>query len=309
IFSAPKTEEPNEQKVDLKSFDVFKYDGIRALRIGKTAYAVKCFTEALNIQDDLETMKYLVTAYNALNMNEEALETLDDMVETGEEPVNSLLLRANFRLLSEKYQEAVGDCEQIIDMEPDNYIAYFYMAKAQQQLGERETAIENLNKAIRIKDDFFEGYVLRAELYLMIEKGCKALADIEKANELNPEEESVYLLRGRIYEVLGNAEAAILDYQQALDWNPFNETASLLAGQLMITQGKMDEAITLYDEAIEQNENFQQAYMARAFAKHQTGDHKGALEDETKAKELNPEAIDKPDKNPNFDNLYKGGIY
>ena len=38
-----------------KEFDVLKYDGVRALRMGQNDYAVKCFEHALQIHDDLET--------------------------------------------------------------------------------------------------------------------------------------------------------------------------------------------------------------------------------------------------------------
>ena len=309
LFSSKSATEDNEPQVDLKNFDLLKYDGIRALRIGKAAYATKCFTEALEIQEDFETMKYLMTAYNALNMNDEVLETLNEMVETGEEPVNTLLTRANFLYMLERYAEATADCEQIIELEPDNFVAYGQLAKSELAVGNHTKAIAHLDKATNIKEDFTEGYTLRADIYLAMGKGNEALSDIEKVIELAPEEEVAYLLRGRIHEMMGNIEAACSDYQQALAWNPFNETAYLLAGQLMINQGKYDEAISLYDDATEHIDNPAKVYAARAFAKHQTGNHQGALTDEAKAKELNPESFEKPDENPNFDNLYKGGIF
>ena len=309
IFSSAKPEGDNEQKVDLKQFDVLKYDGIRALRISKPAYALKCFTEALKIQQDIETMKYLVAVCNNLDMNDLALETLNNMIDLGEEPANSLLMRANFFFTNELYAETAIDCEQTIELEPDNYTAYFLLAKTEVALGERTKAISHLDKATGIKEDFAEGFALRADIYLALEKGNEALEDIEKVIELMPEDETAYLLRGRINELLGNAQAAFLDYQQALDRNPFNESAYLLAGQLMVSQGKYTEAIALYDEATEQIDSFAKAYAARAFAKHQIGEHESALADEETAKELDPEAIGSPDENPNFDNLYQGGIY
>ena len=52
----PETE---KQKNEQKNFEIFKYDGMRAQRMGRPDYAIKCFTEALAIQDDFETMSYL----------------------------------------------------------------------------------------------------------------------------------------------------------------------------------------------------------------------------------------------------------
>jgi tetratricopeptide (TPR) repeat protein len=309
LFSSSKTEErANGEEESLQNFDLLKYDGIRALQINKPKYAVKCFTEALKIQQDIETMKYRMTAYNALNMTDEAFETLDDMVATGEEAVDTLLLRANYLYLNERYPEAIADCEQIIAMEPDNFTAYFLLAKTEKNTGEFEKAIDHLDKTVSLKDDFVEAYILRADTYLTLEKSSEAFADVEKVIELSPEDETAFLLRGRIRELLGDKGVALLDYQSVLDLNPFNEAAYLLAGRLLLADNKYDDAITLFSEATEHIENFAAAFAARAVAKHRTGDQEGALADEETAKELNPEETGTPDENPNFDDLYKGNI-
>jgi len=305
FFSSSKTEEDNR----LQQFDLLKYDGIRALQINKPKYAMKCFTEALKMQHDLETMKYLLAAYNSLNMSDEALKTLDDIVATGEEPVASLLMRANFLYMNERYPEAIADCEQIIELESDNNTSYFLLAKTAQKMGEFEKAIGHIDKAIGVQEDFIEGYTLRADIYLAMEKGDEALAAIEKVIELAPENETAYLLRGRIQELLGNHEAALFDYQSVLELNPFNEAAYLPAGRLLMVEEKYENALALYNEAIENIENFAEAYVARADVKQQIGDHKGALADEEKAKELNPDEPEMPDENPGFENLYQGNIF
>ena len=42
-----ETPESEKQKNDQKNFEIFKYDGLRAQRMGRPDYAVKCFIEAL----------------------------------------------------------------------------------------------------------------------------------------------------------------------------------------------------------------------------------------------------------------------
>ena len=60
-FFSGKQEKPEteKQKNDQKNFEIFKYDGMRAQRMGRPDYAIKCFTEALALQEDFETMSYL----------------------------------------------------------------------------------------------------------------------------------------------------------------------------------------------------------------------------------------------------------
>lgn len=40
---------PKETKLN-RNFDVLKYDGIKALKIGKNTYAIRCFNEALKLK-------------------------------------------------------------------------------------------------------------------------------------------------------------------------------------------------------------------------------------------------------------------
>ncbi|MDR2232655.1 MAG: tetratricopeptide repeat protein [Tannerella sp.] len=313
FFSPAKTTESDEQQPDMKNFELLKYDGIRALRIGQPAYALKCFTGALKIQKDPETMRYLVTACNSLDEHELALETLNELVATGDEPANSLLMRAHFLYTQEQYAEAAVDCGQIIELEPDNHPAYYLLAKSELALEESAKAIESLDRATGIKDDYAECYALRAEIYQSIGKNDDALKDIEKAIELTPEDETAYLLRGRIHEQIGNFESAYADFLQALELNPFNTEAYLAAGRLLTNQGKYDEAIALFEEAEEHVEPSAQVYTAKALAKRQSGDEQGAIADEEKAKSLasdeEEDESDAPKENPGFENLYKGGIY
>ena len=77
--SSKKNEDTVEEKVknDQKNFDILKYDGVRAQKMGQVAYAIKCFTEALNIEEDFETMNYLVSAYSMTNETGKALDVLN----------------------------------------------------------------------------------------------------------------------------------------------------------------------------------------------------------------------------------------
>ena len=72
-----ETPESEKQKNDRKRFEIFKYDGLRAQRMGRPDYAVKCFTEALAIEEDFETMGYLSQLYIQTGETEKARELLE----------------------------------------------------------------------------------------------------------------------------------------------------------------------------------------------------------------------------------------
>lgn len=315
LFSSTKSKETSEEskrKNDEKNFDILKYDGIRAQRIGKTAYAIKCYSEALNIKEDFETMNQLVTAYTAIHEFDEALHTLDRMIALEPDHINTLLMRVNLLFMLDKEDYVIEECARIIELEEGNHTAYYLMAKAQKLTKDPIGAIGNLTKATTIKDDFTEAYLLRGEILLSIDQGKEALADIQKAIQLAPDEETSYLLRGRIYEALDNPNKAMADYHQVLHLNPFNEEACLLTGSLLIKQENLDEAIAFFNDAIDLKPDFAKAYSERGRAKNLQGDKHGAIEDLKKAIELSPEGEEAQALNgehSNFNDLYKGGIF
>lgn len=313
LFSSSKAATPEEEKSknDQKNFDILKYDGVRAQKIGQVAYAIKCFTEALKLQEDFETMTYLVAAYTTANKAEEALEVLNRMVELEPDHINTLLTRVNVLFMLDKDADVIVDCRHILELEETNHLAWFLMGKAKRTTSP-SGAIADLTKAIALKEDFTDAYLMRARILLSMQQATEALPDVEKAITLAPEEETSYLLRGRIHEAMGNIDAAAADYQNVLELNPFNDEATLLVGQLLITQERLDEAITFFDEAIDLKPDFAKAYAERGRAKNLKGDKEGAFEDLKKSIELNPEGDEArklEGQHTNFNDMYKGGIF
>ena len=118
LFSSSKAATPEEEKSknDQKKFDILKYDGVRAQKIGQVAYAIKCFTEALNLQEDFETMTYLVAAYTTANKADEALEVLNRMVELEPDHINTLLTRVSVLFMLDKDADVIADCRHILEL-------------------------------------------------------------------------------------------------------------------------------------------------------------------------------------------------
>ncbi len=310
LLSSGKKEEAQEdkRKNEQKNFDILKYDGIRALHIRQAKYAIRCFQEALNIQQEPETMNFLISAYNMALDTKSALETADELIEREPEDTHALLTRVNLLFMGNRDADAIADCDRVIALEEDNYLAWFLRAKAKRTTGDWEGAVADVTQAMTIKDDFTDGYLLRAQLYLSMKKGQEALEDVNHVIALVEErEETAHLLRGQIYEQLGDEEASAKEYQEVLALNPFNEEAYLLAARQMVSRQHYPEALALYDEAIEHNEQFTRAYIDRGKLKERMGDPAGAKEDLQVAAELDPEAGQKDQAD--FDNLYKGGIF
>lgn len=288
----PDNPEVEKQKAAKKNFEIFKYDGMRAQRMGRADYAMKCFTEALAIEEDFETMGYLAQVYIQTGHIDDARQLLERM--TGLEPthVSSYLTLANVCYMQEDYPAMAEAAKKAIEIEEGNAMAHYLLGKAVNGQGDGIMCIAHLTKAITLKDDFQEARLLRAEALVKMAQYKEAQEDIDAILASNPEDESTLLLRGKMKEATGKADEAEADYRLVIGLNPFNQQAYLCLGKLYMGQGKASDAITLMDEAIEMNPDFAEAYHERGQAKLMTGDKEGSIEDVKKALELNPKEMD-----------------
>ncbi len=226
LFSSSKPAEATEDKAknEQKNFDILKYDGVRAQKMGKLAYAIKCFTEALNIQEDFETMSYLVSAYTMANDLGKAEDVLNRMVEMEPDHIATRLTRVNLLFMLDKDAEVITDCLHVIELEPSNHVAYFMMAKAKKATNDVFGAIADLTRSIALKEDFADAYLSRAEILL-------GLGQADEAIETNPSFAKAYSERGRAKNLKGDKTGAFEDLKKSLELNPEGEEAQKMNGQ------------------------------------------------------------------------------
>ena len=82
--------------------------------MGKLGYAIKCYTEALAIKSDPETMNFLVTAYTAKGEVAKAEQVVNQLVELDPTSVEYRLARVHILFMCGKEAEVVTDCDYII---------------------------------------------------------------------------------------------------------------------------------------------------------------------------------------------------
>lgn len=266
-----ETPESEKQKNDQKNFEIFKYDGLRAQRMGRPDYAVKCFIEALAIKEEFETMGYLSQLYIQMGETAKARELLEKMAAMEPDVTSTFLTLANVCFIQEDYQAMEEAANKAIAIEEGNAVAHYLLGKARKGQDDDLMTIAHLTKAITLKDDFIEARLLRAEALMNLKQYKDMMEDIDAVLAQNPEEETAMLLRGKVKEADGKDEEAEEDYKLVTEINPFNEQAYLYLGQLYINQKKLTEA-----------------YKERGRAKLLNGDKDGSVEDMKKSLELNP---------------------
>ena len=285
LFGGNKTPEENKEK----NFDILKYDGIRAMRIGKLTYALKCFEEATAIKEDLETMQHQANTYVRMNRMDDARQLMVRMTELAPDQPLVFQSLASLCYMQEDYPAMNEACQKALALNDQDPSTYFLSAKAAVGLNNGIQAIAMLTKAIMLNEEFVEAYQMRAEILWTMRQAKDANEDIEKLLSMNPEDENALLLKAEIIAVSGAEEQALEIIDQVLALNPFCEKAYLLKGSYFLVKQAFDKAIAVYDEAIEMNANFAQAYHERGRVKLAMGDKKGSMEDMKRAIELAPE--------------------
>lgn len=306
LFAGNNEPEENvRHKNEERNFDILKYDGIRAQRIGKWIYAEKCFKEALNIRPDLETASLLVSTSLQLNKLEQAHEVLGQMISLEPQRLQSYLDLARVCYLQEHYDDMLATAQQAAQLVPDNETPYFLQAQAYHKLGDSIHTIVALTQAISRKEDFTEAYLMRGQVLLEMKQYNEALEDVDFLLKHDSIDEEALRLAAEVQQGLGNEDEAVTYYKKVIDLNPFNEHSYEQIALIHARKKEYAQAIATLDEALEINEKAQ-LYQLRGKLKMDSGDKEGALADIKKALELNPESENRISGHfDNFDTLYK----
>lgn len=256
-FFGGEEQNPEEEKKDAeaKQFDLMKYDGVKAMRIGQFEYAEKCFREALKVHDDLEIHDYLSQTLMHLNRLQESLEEL--LLISREQPDNPSVMTqaAHVAYMLENYAQMHSLAEQAQALDPENATAYYQMAQADLGQGDLVNGIAQLTKAIVLNENHGDARLLRAKTLLMMGDLDGAEQDVNWLMEHTEAEEEVLLTAARIAHAKGNDDDALNIYNKVVDVNPFQIDAYRERGQIKFDRGDKGGAQEDMQKVLELNPN------------------------------------------------------
>ena len=255
--SSDLTPEEEKKNAEQRRFDLMKFDGVKALKMGQFDYAVRCFDEALSIENDLEVRDYLSQALIHTGKLQLALGQLQLLSVAEPQNVDIMRQMAHVAYLMEDYQQMTGFLDQALAVAPDNADLHFIYARAALGTGDLVGAIARLTK-------------------------CLVIA---------PEHGDAHLLRAQTLMKMGDLQGAEDDVKWLMERTDGQEDVLLLAARLAKAKGLNVEALARYGEVIEANPFHIDAYSERGQLRYEQGDRKGAEEDLKKVLELNPQQM------------------
>lgn len=165
------------------------------------------------------------------------------------------------RTKTEAYEQALAECDKLIELVKDN------------------PAYANLLAAA----EFRRGVCLR-----MLGRYGDALASLTEAINLNPDLAEAYFRRGIVFYSMGEDDLAILDFKHAANIEYQDPRPKLWEGFAQAKKGEYLEAIRCYGLALADSDRYVPAYVNRGLAYMARGENDKALNDFNAALRLEP---------------------
>lgn len=192
------------------------------------------------------------------------------------------------------YIVAKSGYDSVLLKDPKNTICLYKSGLMSIQMGiDFDDAIQNFSKAIQIKPKYSDAYWGRGMARKMKFNYKEASEDLEKAIQLDPNNDEAYISLAQVKYHLTDYIKADFYYSLYLkkypeDYDTYSDRAFVRMERLYLK-----EAIEDYTKAIELNPSKQyQDYLERGKAKYLIQDYYGSNIDFDKAIEINPNSID-----------------
>ncbi len=180
--------------------------------------------------------------------------------------------------------------------EPANFAVQFLMGNCCldgfiDRLGQETDAIGCYSACIALRPDFHGAYANRGRVRLRRGQYAEAEADLTRALELRPNQAEYYIDRGQARDGLGREQDALDDLNRAEE---LGSTAVMLYYLRMQVHRRLGHDISArrdLDHLLRLTPTDEKGFVARGLARAANGDMKAALDDFTRAVQLNPNSV------------------
>ncbi len=182
---------------------------------------------------------------------------------------------------------------------PDIADAYFNLGSLYYQGGEYEKAIEPLQKALVHHPYDSDAHYTLGNAFDKLKRYQEAAKEFETMARIEPQNSSVFYNLGNAYLNLKKNGEAVEQYKKAIALNPRSASTHYGLGLAYQRQNKPAEAIAAFQQAINIDSNNAEAHYSLALAKLETGDRKGAQDQQDLLKKIKPGYADELGKKMN----------
>ena len=214
-----------------------------------------------------------------LNKKQEAISDLDIVLQHNPKNTVALEKRSNLFMLLGQYDRVLADCNTLIDLQKDHAAVDTYANRAISEmiLGKNDLALEDYNRAIRMKPTDSALFLCRAGVYRLMQKYPEALEDLEWVNMLSPGNVDGIILQSQVYALQNNYPKALSRLNSGIKVDPASSKLYLERGRLVWSKSHSAEALADFSKAIALNPKNNEALLESMRANKILGNGKEAL--------------------------------
>ncbi|MGD0579837.1 MAG: tetratricopeptide repeat protein [Bryobacteraceae bacterium] len=178
-------------------------------------------------------------------------------------------LRVNLAVAQYKagrYQEAVEQCQTLVEQQPELFPAWLFLGASQLKLGQAGSAVEALRKAAALQPGDLNARLMLADALLEQQQYKEAAGEYVEAEKAMPESPRVWYGLGRSYE---GAAGEVFERQERA--RPGSAEVLALAGDFEFERGQSARALRQYREALALRPEFRGLHAAIAEIYGRTG--------------------------------------
>jgi len=149
---------------------------------------------------------------------------------------------------AEKFDVARGLFEKVVQEEPKNAQAVFYLGVAQQSLGQLPEARASYEKAVDLSPKLADAWVNLTAILLDSGDAAAALPEIDRGLAQNPKHPALSYNRALALSALGKSAEAVPAYRDALAADPNNGEIKYGYAEALIAAGSKDQGLKLLGE-------------------------------------------------------------
>lgn len=181
-----------------------------------------------NLEQNTENVKALADIYERFGYLDQAIALYSEALYRSPNNIELLRLRSIAFVVAENYQGAIRDADKIIELSPNDSMAYWIKANSYDYQFNDNECLSNYQMATRLDPTNAAIFNDRGTAYMRMKRYTEALIDFDSAIAFDPEQPQSYVNKARLMMILGYLNNAHDLLTKALHMDGTNNNANQL---------------------------------------------------------------------------------
>ena len=247
-------------------------EAIELYRKGEVKQAIERLRQVTAVTlNSFRAFYYLGLAYKADRQYLKAIEPLNFALELDPTHLQAHVDLGDCYLRRGDPEEAIAEYHRSLSIQPGYAPAWDGLGRAAEARGDDDQAVEHFRKAIDLNPGFPGSSLNLGDLYLEKGRLREAVDLFLKAIAVRPDFAAAYNRLGVAYARQRFPNEAIAALRKAAELEKGNPWHPFTIGQIEVQFGNLSQAMTSFDAAIALDENYLEAYVAKALLLRRLG--------------------------------------